>query len=349
VKPLSTTSPEPPAVVWCVLDAKPGHKNLARGMIKALATVTPVECHEINPPRWTMRCGRLLQVFWPRLSSLVPLPRGIPSPDLVLGSGGNVLWFTAALAHRLHRPAVFVGSRRRLPSNAALFTHYDPSISQEGGLCLPILPGPFTRDDQETAWLKFAEDKALPQDSRHLVALVGGDGNGYHWREADGHSLARLMNELSRQTGRRWLVTTSRRTPPEFESGLISLLRTENITDACWFHRGDHRRVVAAYLGGAFRVLVGEDSMSMIHEALTSRQPVTTFQPAQMLPGKVHESYLIHAARQHWLDRQSLAEKDWSKDCGTFTTTSSGYPDDALLEAGTKLHQKLNQLGWRTA
>jgi len=87
-------SPErTPRRVWCVLDRKPGHRNLARGLIAALASAQPISVTEVAAPAWLTPVGKLLQWLWPVGTALARSPAG--TPDVVVGSGGNVLWYTA--------------------------------------------------------------------------------------------------------------------------------------------------------------------------------------------------------------------------------------------------------------
>lgn len=302
-------------------------------MMASLAAVTPVTVAEVPAGRWFGLPGKAMQRIWPLGSGLVRPPAGAARPDLVLGSGGNVLWFTAALARHLKTPAIFVGSRRNLPAGVATFIHYDPSLRADGTLCLPVLPGPFGRTDQEKAWETFARERGLPGGRNHFTALIGGEGSGFFWDENDAGLLANFMNGLSRATRRSWLVTTSRRTPAGFERRLVERLDPAHIADACWFHRGDTRRVVAAYLGGADAVFVSEDSMSMIQEAITGGRPVVTLAPAKASPDAVFTHYISHAAAQGWIRRHALADGPPVPPQGLLDG-ARGYEGDALVNTG---------------
>jgi hypothetical protein len=116
------------------------------------------------------------------------------------------------------------------------------------------------------------------------------------------------------------------------------------IADACWFHADDHRRVVAAYLGGAAAIFVGEDSMSMIHEAVGSGQRVVTLRPAQAQPPAFYQNYLEHATAERWLTSLPLAEAA-GLDATRLLSTGGGYPGDALEDVGRMLLTHLEQKG----
>jgi len=52
---------------------------------------------------------------------------------------------------------------------------------------------------------------AAPSDAPWLL-LIGGNGAGYRYEDADWRALAAAVNRLGKEEGVRWLVTTSRRT-----------------------------------------------------------------------------------------------------------------------------------------
>jgi len=337
-----------PLHIWCVLDRKPGHRTLARGMVAAIGAVRAIRVTDVSASSWVGPVGKCLQFFWPLGAGLARRAcTGQPSnnvkPDLIVSSGGNVLWFTAALSRSIGAPAVFVGSRRHLPADAvSVFVHYDPPLAAEGTLCLPLLPGPTGQKEQAAAWSKFSVERGLDSTKQHLVALIGGNGSGYHWSAAEGAQLGRAMRTWHQATGLTWLVTTSRRTPADFEAALRAELPETAIADACWFHAGDQRRVVAAYLGGAAAIFVGEDSMSMIHEAVGSGQRVVTLRPPQAQPPAFFRNYLERAAKERWLTSLRVAEAE-GLDASKLLSTGGGYQGDPLADVGRMLLEHLSR------
>ena len=331
-----------PLSIWCVLDRKPGHRTLARGMVAAIGAVRAIHVTDVSAASWAGPVGKCLQFLWPLGAGLsrracVGQPGSGAKPDLIVSSGGNVLWFTAALSRSIGVPAVFVGSRRHLPADAvSVFVHYDPPLAAEGTLCLPLLPGPTGRKEQQAAWLKFAGERGLHSVQRHIVALIGGNGSGYIWTATEGAQLGRAMHTWHQATGLKWLVTTSRRTPADFEAALRAELPATTIADACWFHAGDQRRVVASYLGGAAAIFVGEDSMSMIHEAVGSGQRVVTLRPAQAQPPAFFRNYIERAAKERWLTSLRVAEAE-VLDASKLLSTDGGYSGDPLADVGRML------------
>jgi mitochondrial fission protein ELM1 len=174
--------------------------------------------------------------------------------------------------------------------------------------------------------------------------LIGGDGSGYRWSSGDGRRLGQLMRGLHELTGRTWLVTTSRRTPAEFETALRAELPASAVGDACWFHAGDQRRVVSAYLGGAAAVFVSEDSMSMIHEGITSGQRVVTLRPVAATPPASHQAYIEHAVEQRWIRSEPLVTGAPAS-LAQWLSAGGGYAGDALADMGRALLARLEQQG----
>jgi mitochondrial fission protein ELM1 len=314
-------------------------------MAQAMAGRYPVEISPIRLPAWVLPLGKVLQPFWPLGAGLLRgvRPDGAP-PDLILGSGGNSLWATAALGHRWRCPAVFIGTRRRLPARALdILVHYDPELAMAGYLLLAVLPGPVGPEVGRLAWEALRQERGLDTNGPYLACLLGGDGSGYTWTEADGELLAEGLQTVARAWGARLLLTTSRRTPPALEAVLRQRLPPEILADACWAGAGDARRVVAAYLHGAQAVLVGEDSMSMIHEALASRHPVATLRPQQATPPAYYLNYVRHAEAEAWLARLSMdAPAHWAAGL----RSALGYPGDVAAEAAAALGTRL---GWDNA
>jgi len=331
--------------IWCVLDRKAGHRGIVQGMAQALAAHYPVESSAIQSPRWAAPLGKFLQPFWPLgiglLRSTHPADPMSTPPDLILGSGGNSLWVTAALGRIWRCPAIFIGTRRKLPMNAlSFFVHYDPNLEREGYLRLAVLPGPIDDAVGKTAWETLCRDRGIDAAGRYLACLIGGDGSGYTWSQADGKKLVDVLLAATRETGARLLLTTSRRTPKGLEETLRRDLPKDRFADACWAGDGDSRRVVAAYLHGASAIVVGEDSMSMIHESLASHRPVVSIRPQGSSPPDYYLSYVRHAEHEGWLARLSLGDTlDWRE----ISRHAQRYPGDVAAEAAAAVGERL---GW---
>lgn len=317
--------------VWCVLDRKAGHRSQTMGMLECLRSAYDVSVEEIRFAAWTRPWGRMMQHCWPkgiRFSEIGAERQSSAQkmkPDVVIGSGGGVQWHLAALAKKYDAYSIYLGSPRSIPvADYGQVLHYVPELAAKGVTIIPMMPGPISPDVIVGAWERFQQTMTLPKGP-YACCLVGGDGSGYEWTSQDGSRLAQRMNEVHQRYGTRWLITTSRRTPASMENALRAELLGEALADACWAGLGDQRRVVAAYLGGADQVLVSEDSMSMVQEALASAKAVSLFGSAQWQANQRHEQFLQSASEQGWLQRVNLQDDQMSV---KFADHHQGYPGD---------------------
>ena len=301
---------------WVILDSKVGHANMARGLMHSIQTQSPLSVTFFKVRNWSIPVGKILQKCWPWGVSIARLA-GAPSnklsttcsPDIVIGSGGNLLWHTAALAKSYGCVSVFGGSKRSLPVGAVdVLAHYDPEKqSAEGALILPLLPSSIAPDQLRTDWQRFADDQKIPASGNYFACLIGGDGSGYQWTMTDIKKLVVSLKQIADSMKIKWLISTSRRTRPELEAYIRKHLTSHIIQDACWVHLGDKRRIASPYLGGASAVFVGEDSMSMIHESISSGKRVVTFRPDLAEPNRSYLNYLEHAGSNRWILRSTTA------------------------------------------
>ena len=258
--------------VLIVLDDKSGHQSKAKGVITALQRRLDFEVCAWSPSSRSFAIGKVLRRTLPQLCSIL-VPSRFESIDLVVGSGGNTLAHTFGAMKSLKAKGLFVGSTRGLEKYDLQSVHADPM--REYGHFFPMLPPQFDISSLTEAWLSFAREAKLPADEVFDVLFFGGDGSGCTWCPADVQSILELIKSSFEQTGRRWLISTSRRTPLWLERELRNNIPEPAIADACWFGQGDLRRIVQPYLGGANRVFVSMDSVTMIHESIFSGRPVS--------------------------------------------------------------------------
>lgn len=258
--------------VLVVLDDKLGHRAKAEGVVAALQRRLSFEVCVWSPSSWTFAIGKALRRTIPQRCSIL-VPSRFESVDLVIGSGGNTLAHTFGAMRSLKAKGLFVGSTRGLEKHGLQSVHADPM--RKYGHFFPVLPPKFDINTLSKDWLSFACDAGLPSDESFDVLFFGGDGSGCTWVPDDVQSILELIKTSNEQTGRRWLISTSRRTPLWLERELRNNIPKPAIADACWFGQGDRRRIVQPYLGAANRVFVSMDSATMMHEALFSGRPVS--------------------------------------------------------------------------
>ena len=275
------TSTAAPLAVWLLSDGAPGHLSQSRGIVDALATRREVEVVTVDlRVRSTLwkRLGRLALPhirdaagWFRRIYGAAPPPG---QPALIVSSGANTLLANALLA-RLHRVAnVYSGTLKGYDPAAfdRVFTVVPLDVACNHVLPLPPVPG------------ELARPLPLPPEGEKRIAvLVGGDGAGYVFKEADWRAFGAGLAALARREGGRLLLTTSRRTGATAEAWLRDSLPAELIADAVWWSQAP-RKVMRDFLAAAQAIVVTEDSLSMVAESLYSGRPVLSVAPAVAQP-----------------------------------------------------------------
>lgn len=265
----------PPLTCWLLTDGAAGHESQSRGIADAIARFRPVSV-VVVPLRVRRRVlkslGRVLLRFgnvqWLLAAAHdIELPAG--RPDFILSSGGNTLLANALLARRYGVPNFYSGTPKGFDNAwySRIFT-----VTEQGGgsnvvLPLPPVPG------------SICAPMPVPAPDAPLALLVGGSG-ALPFTDADWTMLARGVNEISAATGRRWLVTTSRRTGADAENILVGAIAADVVVEAVWWSR-EPRKVMRDFLSRAGAVYVTGDSMTMIAEAIYAGRPVHVLMPAQ--------------------------------------------------------------------
>ena len=272
---------EPPLSVWLLSDGAPGHLSQSRGIVDALATRRAVQLTTIElklRSSFWKRLGRLClpcirdTASWLARTYTLSLPAGRPA--LIVSSGANTLLANALLARQHAAPNVYSGTLKGYDPAAfdCVFTVVALGVACNHVLPLPPVPGELAH--------------ALPAaggDEPLIAVLVGGDGAGYVFKDADWRGFAEGLAALARREGARLLLTSSRRSGAAAEDLLRASLPPELLADAVWWSQAP-RKVMRRFLGAASAIVVTEDSLSMVAESLYSGRPVISVSPAMAQP-----------------------------------------------------------------
>lgn len=305
--------------IWALDDGIPGHWSMTEGLIRLIGKSRPTEVTRV---RVSWSWGALRHIFqrlahanlkvpdWlvRRTVRFDPMPEH-ESPALLVSRGGVTLFPNAWLAKELGVPNIFIGSHRQMPASCFKAV----IVSQDGQFEPPYYPLPLypTRIDQRRLELQ-AKTFAWRDESRPVgrvgAMLIGGDGSGYRYTRHDWVRLAAGMADWHRKHEVVWCITTSRRTSSEAEAAIQSLVPPKAIYEAVWWHRGDRRGCVDAFLGAADFVFCTEDSMSMLEEVISSGLNLVSLSPAQGIPDKAFGEFLAQRADAGRLVRFSIEQ-----------------------------------------
>ncbi|MCG2634242.1 MAG: mitochondrial fission ELM1 family protein [Gammaproteobacteria bacterium] len=286
---MTASSHQPRLRVLILSDGIPGHENQALGLAALLNDVyqVEVELHQTRLRRkWLRPLLRLLCNHLPNprtnrwISSRYDSDYTGNTPDLIISAGGNTAFLNIALSRRFDCPNFFLGSLRGLHGTlfSALFT-LERQAPGPSNIVLDVVPTGVTPASAKAA----AEARFRDPPTPLWAMLIGGDGAGYHYDEADWLALARGMKACQAQFGIRWLITSSRRTGLQNETRLRSLVDSDDLFETTWYGQ-NAESVSQAYMGAADRIFCTEDSMTMLQESIATGRSVTSLHPGLARP-----------------------------------------------------------------
>lgn len=288
--------------IWMLDDGTPGHWSMTEGLVRlfsGIRNVTPVRV----PVRWRWGGARQLFQWWERTGIATPEalvrpflhlspPPSARTPDLIVSRGGGTLFPNAWLARKHRVSNIFIGTLRGMPEHlfSAVVLHRE-GLDHPPYFRMPAAP---TRIDPATLSDKadqFPWTNARPH-SPTACLLLGGDGSGFLYQNADWSGLARGMIRLHEETGLRWCVSSSRRTPPAAEAMLRKELPDSAIHEACWWHEGDRRPCLEAFLAVSETAYCTTESMSMLEECVNAGKPTIALAPESAHPPSAFRDFL---------------------------------------------------------
>ncbi len=277
-----------PLRVLFLSDTYPGHHNFADGVLAAIKLLRPVESIVVRSraaPNIRMRMVRpMTRGNRTALQAALILGYGInpvrlPDVELVLSGGGETLAANVAAARLLDAPNIFCGSVRggiEADQFSLVVNSYDEDDGPPNHISTlkPSIFGSehFTRPQP---YVPFG-----PGRSPKLAGLMlGGDSGYFRYRFAEWAELRDRILAISKQTGIRWIISTSRRTPNKVADLFVSLAEDDQIVD----HLIDFRSAGPGSLFDLFArsevVVCTADSSSMLSEAIAVRLPTIALCP----------------------------------------------------------------------
>lgn len=233
-------------VVWRFSDGKPGHDNQTLGLIQALNRLVAIESHTLAPlsPIQALR-GLATGQFSGAAS--------FPTPDLILGAGHHT-HLSLLAARRAKGGRTVVLMQPSLPLRCfdlCLIPEHDDPPGRENVL---VTRGALNRIRPSAS-----------HDAQQGLFLIGGPSAHFDWDEE--RIWRQIETILAAEQGKRWTLTTSRRTPTGFLDNRY-YQKADNLTVVpCAETTVDWLPEQLALAGVAW---VSADSVSMVYEALTA-------------------------------------------------------------------------------
>jgi mitochondrial fission protein ELM1 len=283
------------ATAWVISDGAAGNERQALALAAALGLEPRILRLRLRQP-WDALAPRLTLAARVAIRSdaghLAP-----PWPDIAIGCGRR-----AALPTRLLR--AWSGGRTftvqildpRIDS-AAFDLVIAPAHDAVRGANVIHSIGALHRVD--AGWLaagraRFAEIGELP--GPRCAVLIGASHRAQRLDRAYLDALLDRLAQRHARTGGSFLVSTSRRTPPELAGYLRAAFA--RWPGRFWAGPTDGENPYAGFLGWADAVVVTPDSVNMISEACATGKPVSTFAP-QPIRGKLPAFHAALRERGH--------------------------------------------------
>ena len=268
------------AEIWVLTDGRAGNEAQAMALAEAVGRRcrTKIVPKPITLKRWAAMVPAGVSASlgasrkgWP-FSGLAEGGDALhwPWPDLVVGAGRRSAPIVAAI-RRLHAVTAVQILNPRMPSSA-----FDAVIapSHDGLTGANVLStlGAMSRLTPDIVASSAADwDTRVTHVSRpRLAVVVGGPSKSAKFGTADQRNLLLALQTLQSKHG--LLVTTSRRTSPDFAAQLAETLGAKALV-----YTGEGENPYPAILGLADAVLVTEDSVNMASEAASTGLPVHIF------------------------------------------------------------------------
>lgn len=302
-----------PLSVLLISDGRPGHYNLAEGIVAALERLRPVEVTrlEVRRPVWMparalstlvnggMAPERILQAIY-----RVELGR-LGRPDVIVSAGGDTLAANVAAARFTGALNIFYGSLRRYrPEDFALVM---TSYASDAGAPNRLMWLKPSKLDPEALAAEMQADRR--RGSAPLGLIIGGDSGTIQYQEQDWDELLSFVCETSQRFGLKWFVANSPRTPKSVSDRLQALYQVDNTPIAQFI---DVRSAGPGTLGPVLvksrAIVCTADSSTMLSEAVWMRQQVVAVAPRAFRLPDNEMSYREWLEGNHWLRQLPISK-----------------------------------------
>lgn len=268
-----------------------------------------------------LRLGAFRGERWPRFASAVPgrlarlFLRGAWPPvepgDVVVSKLNRYAPANAVLAQAFGARNIHLGPPKRTPRRCFTAIVSSPAFAtRAANVELETAPSLLPRC--------ALVDTAPAPKARTWALFVGGAASGFAYTPDDWAALTRWMIRSARAGDARWMVTTSRRTPP---SALAQLRAArDGSPDAfaeCVWYGETCENPTRRFLAASEFAVVTEDSASMVSDVLNAGRPLLTVAPAARGKHWRVDALLAHHASRGSLVRATIPALDDGHDLRT--------------------------------
>ena len=315
-------------------DGRPGHFNQSKGVVNLISEDIDLEytvfssklkLHFLRSPLKLYQKFLAKNLNKTNAKKIIKIFQYVDLEDfdLLISSGGNTIYHSAALSNLFKIKNIHVGSIKDI--NLANFEAHittDAVINSPNNIVTDLAPTRFKPDVKE----KSKSNKSL--------FLLGGNGAGYLYDESDWKNLINNIKDFVETKNISPIIVTSRRTNKIHESLIFDEINTISDNASVWFHKTREN----ADLNSIFRMVdviyVSEDSATMTTEAISSGLPVFTIYPKSFSPSEKFNQQLKKYEAMKLIKRMSFKSE-------LSTISTSNNSNNLVLEIREKLKKQI--------
>lgn len=291
-------------------DGRPGHYHLAEGVMTALSRLRPLDVQTLRINRRKLVPARYLRALatkpWCPPERVLSAGYGLdaaslPDVDLVISSGGETLPANLAAKRLLGAENIFIGSTRKIDTQA--FSLIVSSYARHEGLPRHLVTlKPSAVDPDELGRPRDVPEYGVENPPKLAGLLIGGNSGLFSYRDEEWYRLFDFARQTSRAWGTRWLVSTSRRTPPQIAQAAFDLAKDKDTVADFIDYKLAGPGTLSKIFARADVIVCSEDSSTMVSEAVWARLPVVGVSPERHAFKPEEAQY-----------RQTMLEKNWAR------------------------------------
>ena len=315
-------------------DDKPGHFNQSKGVVNLISEDIDLEytvfssklkLHFLRSPL------KLYQKFLAKnfnktnAKKIIKIFQHVDLEDfdLLISSGGNTIYHSAALSFLFRIKNIHIGSIKGINlDNFQAHITTETVIDSTNNIVTDLAPTRFKPDINEMT------------KSQKLLFLLGGNGAGYLYNESDWKNLINGIKDLAETTNISPIIVTSRRTNKIHESLIFDEMYTISDVASVWFHKTGENADLNSIFKMVDAIYVSEDSATMTTEAISSGLPVFTLYPKSFNPSEKFNQQL-----KKYEDMKLIKRMSFKSELSTISTSNNS--NNLVLEIREKLKKQI--------
>ena len=225
------------------------------------------------------------------------IDKPLSEADIIVSSGKDTSMLNIWLKLVYEAKSIYIGHPKKLNYKLfdIVFTILD--LGFENQIVLNVSPTlPYSGDIE-----KFCKEYNLDINDSYYTLLIGGDGSGYQYSEKEYDNLISFVNSHQEK---KWLVTTSRRTPLHIEKKMQKDMKCAMFVA----YNQEPKKVVGAFLKLCDMAFVTQESASMLNEAISFQKPVISLYPKDKKEEDNYKAILNNLSKKEYIYMQDINE-----------------------------------------